>query len=162
MSGDTRLKQTPQGWVDLDNPTTTYPSRRLARLGRRRNRSGSTPVATPTATATATTQALSQTSQALTIQPQPDSPDSALTSLQVRLLDRMTQWQGVDLVDALSVITSNGYNAAASYGHMREAGATHDEAVEVISKGSADISLAYGLARAAGYNHDYSLQRAER
>jgi hypothetical protein len=160
MSGDTRLKRTPQGWVDLDNPTNVYGSRRQARDARRR---GSSSISAIVASASATTLGQTQTSQAaqaLTITPAPGSSDSYLTSLQARLLDRLTTRQGVDLTDALSVITSNGYNKAASYGHMRQAGATHDEALAVINLDSPGVSQAYGLHRALGYNHADALRDA--
>jgi hypothetical protein len=159
MPGETKIFKNSSGWYDVDNPTVYYSTREQARDVRRGR--GKTLTSRPSALDTVKAD-LDKTRQALTVTPQPDSADSALTSLQVRLLGRLTQRQGVDLLDALNVITSYGYNAAASYGHMRESGATHDEAIEVIDLDSPDVSLAYGLSRGAGYNHTYSLQRAFR
>lgn len=154
MPGDTKIKQTPQGWIDIDNPTTFHPSRRLARLARRGT----------TATAPTTTSAPTRSAKIKPIDTQSLSSDgiTLLSSLQMRLVDRLVNQQGVDLSDAMDVVTSNGYNKAASYGHMRSAGATHHEAQIVIDLDSPDVSVAYGRARANGYNHTGALQKALR
>lgn len=145
MPGDTKIKRTPQGWIDIDNPTIFHRARRLARDARRLNKMSQRPVFT------------SKVADRLI------TPDRApFSGLQQRLYDRLTQRQCVSQNDAYAVVVSHGYNAAASYGHMREAGANHSEALAVIDLGSPDVSLSYGQARAAGYNHTYALQRALR
>lgn len=150
MPGDTKIKRTAQGWIDTDVPSTYHRCRRLARDARRASRATVSTAVTgvvvpkvvvPTYTVTTPT-------------------GSSLTGLQQRLYDRLTQQQGVSAADAFDVITSHGYNAAASYGHMREAGANHSEAKIVIDLGSPAVSLAYGQRRATGYNHAWALQRA--
>lgn len=171
MPGDTKIKHCPSGWFDVDNPTVFHSTRWQARAARRNQNKTttwkatvaiSTPV-TPQATANAIVQSLAA--------PTPSVPDDAvkvhdsailspLSSLQQRLVDRLTTQQGVSLAEALVVVSNNGYNKAASYGHMREAGATHAEAEIVIGLDSPVVSVAYGLKRAAGYSHTYALQRA--
>lgn len=134
MPGDTKITRTADGWIDVDNPTAFHKVRRLARDARRASRG--------------------------CVRPTDQVTGPTLTSLQTRLLNRMTQLQGVDADDALDVITSNGYNKAASYGHMRAAGANHSEALYVIGLNAPDVSLAYGLARFAGEDHTEALKEA--
>lgn len=151
MPGDTKIKQCPSGWFDVDHPTVFHPTRWQARDARRGVIRPIIQTAPKTYVATVT--------QTVT---RPTTVPSMLHGLQQRLYDRLTTQQGVTPADAYDVITSNGYNAAASYGHMREAGANHSEATFVISIGAPDLSVAYGLARASGYNHTGALQKALR
>jgi hypothetical protein len=155
MSGDTKLKRTHDGlWMDLDTGNT-YAVRRLARDARRQARStsaaASTPVQPPTNLATTNVTLVGYT-----------SPAGNLTPLQAKLFDRLTNRQGVSADDALKVLLdpANGYNKAASYGHMRAAGANHAEACIVISLNDPDVSLEYGLNRARGMNHADALHEA--
>ena len=154
----TKITQTPQGWIDDDDPTVFHPNRRAARVARYRAlvAKGKTAHLRSKPSTSANTYKIAT----------PLAPNvtgiTNLSSLQNRLMDRLTQRQGVALADAMSVITGHGYNAAASYGHMREAGANHNEALIVIDLGSPDVSVAYGRARATGYNHTYALQKALR
>lgn len=143
MPGDTKIKRAPNaqsGWIDIDDPSVIFPTRRLARDSRRIR--------------------LNPQSWTTAVSHQTTVYDPPLTSLQARLYDRLTHRQGVDRSDALSVVTSFGYNAAASYGHMRAAGASHAEALTVISIGSPTLSLAYGTNRAMGDNHHVALRDA--
>jgi hypothetical protein len=140
MPGDTKIKRTANGWIDIDDPATAWRTRRLARDARR---------GTPTFSSASMTSVIHAT-----VTP------PALTSLEYRLLDRLTTEQGVTHPDALYVISSYGYNASASYGHMRAAGATHDEALNVISLGQPDVSLAYGKGLASGLSHLAAIQKA--
>lgn len=151
MPGDTKVKKTQNGWIDVDEPNKTFGARRQARDFRRYRLTGTTPTKTVKSTPTPAT---------------PVTPDpvaklqAGLSKLQARLLTRMTLRQGVFQSEALEVILDNGYNAAASYGHMRVAGATHDEALIVIGVGLPDVSLAYGIARARGKDHTAALREA--
>lgn len=155
MPGDTKIKRVPvgngYGWVDIDNPSNVYSARRLARDARRSGRLSLTPVS-------------AQPSTVIRAVASDNSHNDYTTysTLQQRLYDRLTLRQGVTPADAHDIITSHGYNAAASYGHMRAAGANHSEAEAVIDLGSPDVSLAYGRARATGYNHTGALQKALR
>ena len=145
MPGDTKIKRVPVGndykWIDVDVPSNFYDARWQARDARRgavahharpRTYAVSTPPASPT----------------------------GLTSLQQRLYDRLTATQGVSASDAHDVITSHGYNAAASYGYMRAAGATNEEALAIIDRGNPQVSLTYGRLREVGHNHAASLATA--
>lgn len=157
MPGDTKIKrvfhQGHNGWVDVDNPSTIHAYRWQARDARRGTGSvqrGKSRIANRSTTAP---------------QNKPTTPivgvvTPPLTSLQVRLMDRLTTRQGVTYADAKSVIETHGYNATASYGHMREAGATHFEALTVINLDVPDYSFAYGMARAAGLDHAGALSEA--
>lgn len=159
MPGDTKIKQNASGqWIDVDNPTVTHSARRLARQARR-NRLGTGLPSQVTSVPRVDT-SVAKPKDGLTITPAPGAPGSLLTGLQARLLDRLTNQQGVDLTDALQVITSNGYNKAASYGHMRAAGASHNEAVIVIDLDMPDVSRCYGIARANGENHADAIKGA--
>lgn len=133
----------PGGWIDTDVPNVFYASRRLARDARR-NRLGNGHIAVVGYSSSNNLPA----------------GGAVLNQLQTKLYDRLTQRQGVDVADAVDVITNNGYNKAASYGHMREAGATHSEANIVISLDSPYVSLTYGRLRSRGYDHTPALQRA--
>lgn len=130
------------GWIDRDVPNVYWSTRREARLARR-NRLGKTVPTTTYSTAPKSHQTV---------------PD--LTSLQKRLVNRMTILQDVDLVDAVYAVRTWGYNKAASYGHIRAAGATHTEAVSVVERNDPAFSLAYGKERAAGVTHGASYARA--
>ncbi len=131
MPGDTKIQKTTLGWIDVDIPTSYYRARRQARDARRLRVAGYIPTASIVASQRKT----------------------GLSSLQQRLYDRLTTQQGVTVSDAYDVVTSYGYNAAASYGHMREAGATHEDALTVIDLGLPSVSVEYGQHRAAGYDH---------
>lgn len=133
--------------MDVDDPSKTYPVRRLARDARRSKVKIQT-------TSTTITYVGTQAPK------QDDSGPQQLTSLQQKLFDRMTNRQGVSDVDATDIILNNGYNKAASYGHMREAGANHAEAKIVIGLDSPPVSLAYGQNRAAGLSHAGALSKA--
>jgi len=156
MPGDTKIKrvfhQGATGWVDVDAPATIYPARRVARDARRNRLNGRLSFSPPSAQRM-------PTFTATTVQPASPTP---LSGLQNRLLDRLTTFQGVTTDEAMDVITAHGYNASASYGHMRFAGATHHEALIVIGLDSPDVSLAYGMARARGVDHADSLREALR
>lgn len=151
MPGETKIKQFPQGWADLDNPNAYWATRELARQARKASRG-----------------TLVKRQDVTIVQvftPDQDDNDNTFTtfsSLQQRLFDRLTQQQGVSADDALSVIEANGYNKAASYGHMREAGATHYEALVIIGLNDPATSLGYGQARAAGEDHVDALMGALR
>lgn len=157
MPGDTKIKRASGypsgGWIDVDNPTVVHDARWKARAARR----GSLP-STVTSLPRVTQNIVAPTPPAATPSVTSLSP---LTGLQQRLVNRLTTWQGVSLPEALVVVNSYGYNAAASYGHMREAGATHAEAVEVINRDDPDASLVYGKARAAGHDHVSALRLAD-
>lgn len=150
MPGDTKIKPAPgaqSGWVDVDSPTYVYASRRQARDARRARLAGTTAPQTVTAA----------------VQPvsQPTQPDtSGYSGLTARLYDRLTTRQGVSDSEARAVLSQYGYNASASYGHMREAGATHFEALLVVALGSPAISVTYGRERAAGSDHTSALTDA--
>jgi hypothetical protein len=145
MPGETKIFKNSSGWYDVDNPGVYHATRALCRDARKSN------------LLTKVTPAPRSVPTAIT---SPVGP--GLTSLQIRLLNRLTQRQGVSLVEARNVITNNGHNKAASYGHMRQAGANHCEALQVIDLDSPAISVAYGRARAAGYNHVGALAKALR
>lgn len=164
---DTKVAKTANGWIDKDDPNTYYRVRRLARDARRAKRINQGQPKGVTVKA--------QTAQQIGLVPKVTKfsvfgmknsvtgvPQGSqqLTSLQDKLYTRLTTSQGVDPTDALSIITSNGYNKAASYGHMRAAGATHAEAEIVINLDNPDISLAYGKAREAGESHTNALSSA--
>lgn len=140
MPGDTKIKKTYWGWIDVDDPTPIYNTRRLARDARRLR--------------------LNPQSWTTTVSHQTTVYDPPLSGLDARLYDRLTNKQGVSRDDALSVIRSNGYNAAASYGHMRAAGATHEEALSVIALANPAVSLGYGQARGRGDDHADALRWA--
>jgi hypothetical protein len=159
----TQISRTPYGWVDNDNPTQFYASRRAARAARQ----ASLIAQGKTAHLRSISKPKSQTLTVPKTAPQPlpnvtviNTTVNNLSSLQDRLYDRLTNRQGVSAADAFDVITGNGYNKAASYGHIREAGATHEEALDVVNLELPDVSLAYGLARAAGTDHADALQEA--
>lgn len=138
MPGDTKIKRTANGWIDVDVPTNYFGARRLARDARR----------------------IRLTSNRPAFKLSPPKPQDSLTGLQDRLLTRLTQRQGVARDEALAVIKNNGYNKAASYGHMREAGANHSEATIVVDLELPDVSLAYGIARSSGEDHSAALRKA--
>lgn len=154
MPGDTKIKRshTGQGWIDVDDPVRMYGSRRLARDARRVRLGNSLPTKATSVPRPTT----------VVVQNIAASPNDGLSGLQHRLFTRLTFQQGVTNTDALMVIDNYGYNQAASYGHMRAAGANHSEALSVILLESPDLSVAYGRARAAGYNHTGALAKAIR
>jgi hypothetical protein len=155
MPGDTKIKKVQNGWIDIDEPAKTYGARRLARDARRFRLQGRY----------AALAALSKTANNLAM-PAPGSktptpvPAPSLTGLQQKLFDRMTKQQGVTAVEALDMIKNNGYNKAASYGHIRAAGATHSEAFLVVNIGLPAVSLSYGTSRANGEDHTSALRKA--
>lgn len=157
---DTAILKSSAGWYDRDNPNTTFRVRREARAARRAARGG--PVTTPSApkasmpSQTITYGTVTQLNNGHTT----TTMTGSLSSLQMRLYDRLTMNQGVSNADALEVITNNGYNKAASYGHMRAAGANHYEALAVIDLDSPSVSKAYGVNRADGMNHTDALAEA--
>lgn len=154
MPGETKIFKNSSGWYDVDNPTVFHPTRERCRDARKAARK------VIPASGTFTTTLPKPVTPVVSVQARPATP--SLSSLQNRLMDRLTLNQGVGQFDALAVITTFGHNAAASYGHMRAAGATHNEALSVISLGDPDLSLAYGLAREDGLDHDLSLNAALR
>lgn len=149
---DTAIVRVNGGWVDRDNANVTWPTRWRARDARRARLTGK-PVVTqqqskPTQTITFAQLATSASA---------NTTATTLTSLQFKLFNRLTQSQGVSDADAQHVIENYGYNQAASYGHMRAAGANHFEAVAVIQLQSPEISLEYGKCRAVGSDHTDAL-----
>lgn len=154
---DTKISKTANGWIDKDDPTTFYRVRRLARDARRAKRVNQTPQPKVVQAPKVTKFSVFSTKNSVTGVP---TGSAQLTGLQDKLYTRLTKSQGVDPADALSIITSNGYNKAASYGHMRAAGATHAEAEIVINLDNPDISLAYGKARGVGESHTNALSSA--
>jgi len=90
------------------------------------------------------------------------SQSPPMTPLQTRALQRIFALVPgfASPTEAEEVVTSCGYNASVSYGHMRKAGATHNEAFEVVDIGSPSISLRYGELREWGFNHPDALARA--
>lgn len=153
MPGETKIFKDSSGWYDVDKPGVYYTTRAFCRDARR----GGLP--SRALSVPRSPSPISVTVQNITTSPVDGSP---LTSLQQRLLDRLIQSQGVSINDALAVVSTNGYNKAASYGHMREAGANHAEALVVIGLDSPDISVAYGKARAVGEEHTDALMVALR
>jgi hypothetical protein len=153
--GKTAIFKTVDGWFDKDNPTVFHATRWQARVARstRKNGNGVSPVTALTYNSDGSVtraSAMRSTLRAVT----PAQP--AITSLQERAAARLRS-MGVDDADINEVVPSFGYNAAVSYGHMRLAGATHDEALEVISLGFPDVSLSYGQKRHRGMNHTDAL-----
>jgi hypothetical protein len=151
---DTKILRKDSGWIDTDVPNVIHRVRREARDARRANRVVNKAITNvnisswkPTGHATVTGVSVTHL-------------NSTLTGLQQKLYDRLTNKQGVDTDDALDVILNNGYNKAASYGHMREAGATDAEARIVISLNEPQVSLDYGLHRGMGYDHIDALKEA--
>lgn len=157
----TRIERTANGWVDLDYPNVTYTTRRVAREARaaRLRREQTSPQYASTSDFKA---AHVLHREAADAQRQAETPEveADLTRLQQRLFTRLTTEQGVTEKDALTVIQAVGYNAAASYGHMRAAGTTHYEAAAVIYLASPRISLSYGTARGTGASHFDALKEA--
>ena len=132
----TVIFKSDKGWFDRDEPNTFYSSRRAARAARR-GRKG----------------------LAVISQIPMSTPVRKTTSLQDRAKARL-QFLGVADADIDQIVPYFGYNASVSYGHMRAAGATHDEALEVISYGFPDVSLEYGKVRGRGMNHADALSVA--
>ncbi len=166
---DTKIRKTLQGWIDVDNPATVYPVRRLARNARRTYlvQAGlyKKPVRqTQPVTARAIKVNTVTTATVLGYQPGPGQQQATLTltGLHKKLYDRLTNDQGVSATDAMEVLTDphNGYNKCASYGHMREAGANHAEAKIVIALDNPTVSMSYGISRAQGMNHTDALNKA--
>lgn len=156
MPGDTKISKTVNGWIDNDNPGVFYPVRRLAREARRLARG----VTTTTTRARRPRPIGQPRPSTVAVGPGATTTPVTLTSLQQRLYDRLTGPQGVSAAEAQEVILANGYNKAASYGYMRAAGATHDEAKAVIAYESPTVSLAYGIARAQGKDHNDAFNEA--
>jgi hypothetical protein len=151
---DTAVLRTPAGWIDRDQPGQAFKTRREARRARKAKRFYTRPL--PVQATSASGPAVTSSAFQLTT-----PAHAGLSRLQQRLYDRLTGGQGVTAADAFDVVTSMGYNKAASYGHMRAAGATHGEAVEVVDLEDPDYSLAYGRFRAAGNGHDRALRLAD-
>lgn len=155
MPGETKIFKNTNGWYDVDNPGVYHATRALCRDARKGN------LPSKVTSLPRTTSAIS-CGTFTTVQAPAGPGLSAFQGLQHRLFVRLTAQQGVTTDEAKDVILNNGYNAAASYGHMREAGANHSEALFVIGIGAPDLSVAYGIARAAGYNHTGALEKAMR
>jgi hypothetical protein len=149
MPGETKIFKNHSGWYDVDNPGVYHATREECRQARK----GHVPASTAAVRPSLNTNAVADTNV-------PDTALTGLTGLQQRLLIRLTSSQGVSQSEALEVIRQNGYNKAASYGHMRAAGAGHFEALQVIYIGSPTVSLSYGKAREDGFNHVDALTKA--
>lgn len=136
---DTKIEKWATGWVDVDVPGEVHRTRAEARAARRARKQGR----------------VTAKGQLLLL------PVSRLTSLPRGLENKLRSQltvRGVADVQIDEMLASGlGYNAIASYGHMRQAGATHDEAKEVVERGEPHVSLNYGHARAAGLDHDAAL-----
>lgn len=152
---DTKIARTSDGWVDLDDTSKAYDVRWKARLARRHAQQG---VFIPGPTSSFSPPSL--TTSTFTAAGNTNGTVNVLTPLQQKLYDRLTLTQSVSITDAMDVVINNGYNKAASYGHMRAAGANHSEALTVISLDNPAISLSYGLSRAQGLNHTDALNKA--
>lgn len=150
---DTKILKTNDGWIDVDEPSNHWRVRWEARQARRARLGPNTksPASIPTQT-TVLFGVTPTSTDGTTITP--------FTSLQNKLYVRLTSKQGVSDADAVSVVLNNTYNKAASYGHMRQAGATHAEAEIVIGLSNPDISLAYGINRAKKMSHTDALAEA--
>lgn len=160
MPGDTKVKRTAQGWVDVDEPSKFYNVRRLARLARRMKRLGQQVGGTNGVFPIRARQPQTVTRQVTAVgYTQPGNAPS-MSTLQQRLYNRLTQTQNVDHDDALDMVLNNGYNKAASYGHMRAAGANHSEAKLVVDMNDPDVSLDYGKLRAQRFDHTSALTAA--
>lgn len=163
MPGDTKIRKTTTGWIDVDVPTQPYAARWQARKARRDRLAGAPTLPTRVTSLPTVRDRLAGTVTVPTSTTPSVAPStSTLSPLQQRLYDRLTQRQGVSAADAYDVVVNNGYNKAASYGHMRSAGATHEEALEVVDLDSPSISLSYGLARFAGLGHTAAFVEALR
>lgn len=135
---DTTILKTANGWIDRDEPNVFHPCRRLARDARRgRNPRAVKMVAKPTTLLHVNVANLSQ--------------------LQRKLYNRFTSHQGIPADEAFEVVRKWTYNKAASYGHIRAAGATPKEAEFVVNQNDPTTSLMYGNDRAAGIDHLVSL-----
>ena len=159
---DTKIAKTDAGWVDKDQPDIYHPVRREARAARRAARSIHGFFKGSKSAPKTTNVTVLGMKDAVTQQP---AGQIMLSGFDQKLYNRLTARHGVPADDALEIVSDViahriGYNQAASYGHMREAGATHSEASIVICLGSPAISLAYGLARANGINHTDALAEA--
>lgn len=145
---DTTILRTPDGWIDRDAPTVFYKTRWMARDARRTNHPSTNRKA----------RAVHQSTRVA----KPVTVPSAMmpVDLQRKLRDRLVNVQTVDAVDADFMVNNFTYNMAASYGHMRAAGANHHEALQVISLRTPEISREYGERRAQGYSHSDALTMA--
>lgn len=144
----TAIFKTDEGWFDRDVPNVWHSTRSLARFMRRTrlNTSTSATLLSYNDDGSVTkTQVVRRTLRSVTP-----------ATLQERAAARLRS-MGVDDVEIAEVVQSHGYNASVSYGHMRIAGATHDEALEVIALGFPDTSLSYGQKRFRGLNHTDAL-----
>lgn len=144
---DTAIIKTNDGWIDRDAPQVFYPVRRLAREARRSSHPRTIKNAKPFKSRFTST-------PATTIA-------APVDGLKKKLHARFETY-GIAKADADFVIDSFGYNKAASYGHMRAAGANHSEALNVVALDSPEISLAYGKARARGEGHTAAFAEALR
>jgi hypothetical protein len=156
---DTAVLKTPSGWIDRDSPNQVFRVRREARdyrRGRVKFNKPSMVASTPMKTSQTVTTATMSVNAGGSIR----TTASTLSHLQRKLYDRLIYRQGVGHDDAIEILTTNGYNKAASYGHMRAAGARHAEAKIVIDLENPDVSVAYGRKRAAGLNHTDALAEA--
>lgn len=139
-----------QGWFDRDEPNNFYPTRWQARVARATRKGGNS--ASPVTLLNYSSNGSVQRTQAVRRTLRSVTP----ATLQDRAVARLRS-MGVAEVEIDSVVNSHGYNASVSYGHIRMAGATHDEALEVISLGFPDTSLSYGQKRFRGLNHTDAL-----
>ena len=138
---DTTILRTPDGWIDKDAPTAHYAVRRFARAARKARLTGVTPTIS------------SGVAQFV------HRPDS-LTSLQTRLFERFKGY-GIPADEAYDAIRKYGYNQAASYGYIRNIGATVYEAEKVVEVGIPEFSIAYFEGRSIGLNHDEAWDDAD-
>ena len=169
---DTRITRTANGWIDKDTGDF-YPNRRTARIQRRSRavrgvltkgivspndvRKVVGKLATGPVDIKLTSPVATTTVSASTGVKWPTPP---MTGLQRKLFSRLTTEQGVSSEDAKLVVTTLTYNKAASYGYMRAAGATHDEAYSVVERGVPALSINYSKLRAAGNSHDMAVKLA--
>jgi hypothetical protein len=148
-----------QYWIDVDQPTQFWTVRRLARDARRSNLVQQGKVK-PVVKQNYTPKNPHVITTNLTAVGTITGNVHVLSQLQQKLFNRLTTQQNVSVDDAFRVITTYGYNKAASYGHMREAGATDPEADIVVNLNNPAISLCYGIGRASGLNHTLALGKA--
>ena len=172
MPGDTKIKRNAhlKGWFDVDEPTVLHKTRWQARAARKAKKAGlqvaytKAPQPKVTSGYIQAAKGTSTTHATITVSGIHDFIQSVtkpkLTSLQSKLLNRLHNSQNVNYNDAEFIVTHFGYNAAASYGHMRVAGATHDEAYLVVSLNNPHVSVTYGLLRAQGEDHISALREA--
>jgi|SRR5579863_9594807 len=137
-----------RGWFDRDDPTLYFPTRRQARAHRRARTGGRVIRLRPTTV----------------VASGPTRPQ--FDGLQNKLFSRWEDGGTITEAEATEVLTTVytkvGYNAAASYGHIRQY-ADHQEALEVVGYASSSVSNEYSRLRASGmYSHDLALTIARK